>query len=476
MKKRLFKLFMANLLVVSMVLSFAGCSKKSDPASSDDGKATTDTADKADTADSAAADTADSADAASDEPVTLTYTHFFTQAEVDGGNAAAQVSRDLTAKWLEAHPNVTMEQTELANADYKTKISTLAAADDLPDVFFMQGMEAPNMISQGLVTDLTDAIAGTDWGSKVIQSYLVPFQKDGKTYGIPCQADGTCTVMVYNKQLWKDAGYDTFPETWDEVIKASEYFKSQGIDTVAFGDSENWQLGSCFLSAIGNRFTGEDWTQSIIKNDGSAKFTDPEFIAAAKFTQDLFKSGAISADFATMNDKEATQLYIDGKAASLMAGNWNVDVIHATAEQSLVDNTSVAPYPQPAGATGAEKTHATGIGYSIAINSKLQGAAKEAAIDFALSVAGKEFAETLATGYAKKTCIDVGEVDLSKFDQLTIDMFNYYSNPACTIYDSYMDATVAAVTGTAGMDLLNGVITPEEFAAQHQAAQDALAK
>lgn len=469
MKKRLFKLITVNLLIVCMLFSLAGCAKKeADPASTEN-TTTEETKTEEPKAEEPKAE-----EPAEAEAVTLSYTHFFTQAEVDGGNAAAKVSRDLTAKWLEANPNVTMEQTELANADYKTKIATLAAANDLPDIFFLQGMEAANMISQGMVLDLTDVINGADWGSKVISSYLVPFQADGKTYGIPVQADGTCTVMVYNAELWKAAGYDTFPETWDEVMKANEYFKSQGIDTVAFGDSENWQLGSCFLSAIGNRFTGEDWTQSIIKRDGKAKFTDPEFIAAAKFTQDLFASGTISPDFATINDKEATQLYIDGKAASYMAGNWNVDVIKATADPELVKNTKVAVYPQPAGATGAEKTHATGIGYSIAINSKLEGAAKEAAIDFVLSIAGLEYAEILAKDYAKNTCIDVGEVDLSKFDQLTVDMFNYYSNPGCTIYDSYMDSKIAAVTGEAGMELINGAITPEDFAARHQAVQDTL--
>lgn len=37
-------------------------------------------------------------------------------------------------------------------------------------------------------------------------------------------------------RLVERAGYDTFPSTWEDVEKASEYFQEQGIDTVAFGN------------------------------------------------------------------------------------------------------------------------------------------------------------------------------------------------------------------------------------------------
>ena len=46
-------------------------------------------------------------------------------------------------------------------------------------------------------------------------------------------------MVIYDKAMWKEAGYDTFPSTWEDVEKASEYFQEQGIDTVAFGNGGN---------------------------------------------------------------------------------------------------------------------------------------------------------------------------------------------------------------------------------------------
>ena len=44
--------------------------------------------------------------------------------------------------------------------------------------------------------------------------------------------------------MWKEAGYDAFPSTWEDVEKASEYFNEQGITTVAFGNGGKWQANS----------------------------------------------------------------------------------------------------------------------------------------------------------------------------------------------------------------------------------------
>ena len=50
--------------------------------------------------------------------------------------------------------------------------------------------------------------------------------------------------MIYDKAMWKDAGFDAFPTTWEDVEKASEYFNEQGITTVAFGNGGKWQANS----------------------------------------------------------------------------------------------------------------------------------------------------------------------------------------------------------------------------------------
>ena len=84
-------------------------------------------------------------------------------------------SRTVLQAWDDAHPDITLNQNVLANAEYKTQIATLAAAGDLPDVFLLQGMNTKDWAKQGLVYDLTDAIKASPYYNDYVQNYFTPF-------------------------------------------------------------------------------------------------------------------------------------------------------------------------------------------------------------------------------------------------------------------------------------------------------------
>ena len=152
----------------------------------------------------------------------LELMHYSTSEEADG-NGGSDAFRTTIANWEAAHPDITLNQNVIANAEYKTEIATLAAADDLPDVFLLQGMNTIAWADQGLVMDLTDTIKASPYYDQYNQSYFTPFTVGDKIYGFPALTGGTCTVVIYDKQMWKDAGFDEFPSTWEDVEKASEY-------------------------------------------------------------------------------------------------------------------------------------------------------------------------------------------------------------------------------------------------------------
>ena len=162
----------------------------------------------------------------------------------------------MLAEWKEANPDINLVENVLANDEYKTQIATLAAADDLPDVFLLQGMNTKSWAEQGLVMDLTDVIAQSPYAADYKEAFFTPFKDaDGKIYALPALTGGTCTVVVYDAQMWADAGYDSFPTTWEEVEAADAYFEEQGIDTIAFGNGGQWQLNSDFVSCLGYQYT-----------------------------------------------------------------------------------------------------------------------------------------------------------------------------------------------------------------------------
>ena len=387
----------------------------------------------------------------------LEIMHYSTSEESEG-NGGSDGFRTVLAAWDEAHPDITLNQNVLANAEYKTQIATLAAAGDLPDVFLLQGMNTKDWAKQGLVYDLTDAIKASPYYNDYVQNYFTPFTDGDSIYGYPVLTGGTCTVVIYDKAMWKDAGFDAFPTTWEDVEKASEYFNEQGITTVAFGNGGKWQANSDFLSTLGNRYTGPDWFLSLI-NKGGAAFTDEAFVKALTEMQHLFTETSIfNEDFNAVTNEDAREYYISGDAAAFIGGNWDESYIWATLKESDEEkwnNMGFAVLPQPADATEAPDKLA-------------------AAIDLAQEITGPAFASYVAENYALGGLTKVGDVDLSSFDQITQDFYNYsyVDTEPCEIYDSYITNAVWDVLNTDLQTMMNGEMSPEDVAANAQKAYE----
>ncbi len=409
----------------------------------------------------------------------LEIMHYSTSEESEG-NGGSDGFRTVLAQWAEAHPDITLTQNILANAEYKTQIATLAAADDLPDVFFLQGMNTIDWAKQGLIYDLTEDIKSSPYAQDYNEAYFNPFMVGDKIYGYPALTGGTCTVVIYDKAMWKEAGYDRFPSTWEEVEKAAEYFQAQGVIPVAFGNGGKWQANSCFLSTLANRYTGPDWFLSLVAKDGAA-FTDPEFVSALTEMQRLFhQTDIFNVDFNAVTNEDAREYYISGDAAAFIGGNWDESYIWAMLKDSdpeKFDHMGFAVLPQPADAKMAPNSQNIGLGYAVAVNAKLADdpAKLEAAIDLAEYVTGPAFANYVTANYALGGLTKAAQVDLSAFDQITQDFYNwsYVDTEECEIYDSYITNAVWDVLNTDLQTMLNGDISPEEVAANAQAAYEA---
>lgn len=410
----------------------------------------------------------------------LELMHYSTSEESQG-NGGSDGFRSVIAAWEKAHPDIKLNQNVLANAEYKTQIATLAAANDLPDVFLLQGMNTIAWANVGLVLDMTDIIKNSPYAADYNNAFFAPFTTpDGKIYGLPALTGGTCTVVIYDKAMWKEAGYETFPTTWAEVEKAAEYFEGKGIDTIAFGNGGQWQMNSDFVSTLGNRYTGPEWFSSLIAKTG-AKFNDEAFVAALTETQRLFKDTKIfNEDFNTVTNEDAREYYIAGEAAAFIGGNWDESYIASvlkTDNEEKFNNIGFAVLPQPADATKAPNSQNIGLGYAMAINPKVaeDPAKLAAAIDLCYELTGPAFSNFVAKYYALGGLTKVADVDLSNFDAVTQAFYkwSYVDTETCEIYDSYINSAVWSVLNTGMQAMCNGEKTPQEVADETQAAYEA---
>ncbi len=478
MKKKIVSVVLSSAMVAAVL---AGCGSSSTDTATTEAPAATEEASTEEATEEVAEEPAEEADDAEGLAYTgeINLMHYSTSEESEG-NGGSDGFRTMIAEWEEAHPEITLNQNVLANAEYKTQIATMAAAGDLPDVFLLQGMNTKAWAAQGLVLDLTDIIAESPYAADYNEAYFTPFKDGDKVYGLPALTGGTCTVVIYDKAMFADAGFDSFPSTWEDVEKANEYFTANGYDyTIAFGNGGQWQANSDFLSTLGDRYTGPDWFQSIIDGDGSASFTDDAFVAALQKTQDLFQSGIFNADFNAITNEDAREYFIAGEAPAFIGGNWDESYIAATLQadnEEKYNNIGFAVLPQPADATYDENGQNIGLGYGLAINAKVAEDPDKlaACVDLIEKLTGPDFSNYVATNYALGGLTKVDDVDLSAFTQVEQDFYNwsYVDTTPCEIYDSYVDSAVWSVCNTELQELMNGNGDAATVAADIQAAYE----
>jgi len=406
----------------------------------------------------------------------LTITHQWPKSDI-AKNYVGAVWNEMLDAYVAAHPNVKFNILVITQPALDLKLQAQAAANDLPDVFMLKGSWVSNFVKNDLLLDLAPYLEKFSSKDSYKPVTLKAYTRDGKIYGLPTQVALT-SFVYYNADLWKSIGYDTFPTNWDEIKAAAEKFKEKGIIPFAAGNKDKWYFESCWLSTLGDRFTGTEWTQNIIENNGKAKFTDPNFVASLKFLQDLASSGLFNADFNSITSGQSMSLYAQGKAATMVNGYWAISSILNQASPETLKTTKMTILPPVPNQKGDPNTVSASGSWAIAVNNHLEGAKRDLAADFCLSLTGVDFSTKFAEEYGGVGACNVKKVDVTKFDQLTQDYVALAASGIgfTPVYDIEMDGAVIQTMNTSLQELLNGVKSAQQVAEEIQAEQDRLEK
>jgi multiple sugar transport system substrate-binding protein len=260
-------------------------------------------------------------DAGSGEKVQLSFWTLF-----DGGDGANMQA--LVDEFNKTHPNIQVKNTKLVWGEYYTKLITAVGSGNGPDVGISHTSRLPDLIDQGVVTDLDDAAtaAGVDWSS-FNQNLLNATVVDGKHYAIPI--DTHPFIMYYNKKLLKDAGLlgedgkPVLENTGDGFVKFLTTLKEKlpaKVTPFAMSPSNDdpyrlwWAL---YSQQGGNDVISDDLKSAQIDTDKATK--------AAAYIQDLFTKG-----FIKKNDPDFYKNFQSGTAAVMMTGVWATGIWEST--------------------------------------------------------------------------------------------------------------------------------------------------
>ena len=361
----------------------------------------------------------------------------------------------------EDYPNITINYDGSVHDDYQTIMMTYMASDSLPDVFNVKGSWIPNMVANGQLGTIDEFLeADEEWASGFTNNILFDMEYDGHYYGAPFQ-NLSCSLIIYNKEIYSSVGYDTFPQTWDELIDCFTKLQEAGYVPLGMGNSGQWVANSCVFGALGYRGAGDSWYSDIMNGTGDG-FLDANMLQGVEKMAEL--SQFMNENMNSLDQFEVMPPYLRGEYASYVDGSWTFGTLIATAgeDQSVVEKSGVAVFPAFEGGLGAGTTTPGGAGWGQAYNAKLTGAKKEAARIFIKYISDEQWCMDLAEkGDFGGMSVDYDYGQISPLVAEYVALKETITNSQQ--YDCHFDTSVIDAMNVGFQELLLGEISAEEW-------------
>lgn len=399
---------------------------------------------------------------AAEEKIKLSIWHNFS-----GDDLRAQAVRAQIDKFKAAHPEVELDAQAIPPDGYRQRLKTVAAANEMPDVFFTQsGTSIKEFYDGGLIQPITPLLDKyPDWKSNFMPGAFDRLSFNNEVYATPLSGSAT-SLLFYNKSLF-DQHKVKVPATWDELMTAVKTFKDNGITPISLGNKASWLAQSSILSALADRVTGTDWFLKAAAQEG-AKFTDPEFVQALTYFKQLGDAGAFQQGFSSLDNTQMEQYFIQGKAAMMIDGAWALTNMAAAGTEEQLGQVEVTTLPAISGGKGEANAISGGAGGGLALSKKVTGKQLDAALELIYTVSGPEGMQAIVNS---NSIVNYKvDPDPSKVMPLFNKAFTLFKSAKLTpVYDAYLTSAGTEAINNGLQELLMGG-SPEEIAAKLQEA------
>lgn len=219
----------------------------------------------------------------------------------------------LAKEFEKDNPGVTVKWMDQPGADYDAKLSTQAAAGQLPDVVNVSETQGYNLAKSGALLNLSQ-----DETAKQFEKDYLPQVWEGSTfqgngidkgvYGFPWYMN--IDVAYINTDVYKACGLDPEnpPKTYDDYFEQGKTLTKNCKDKYYF-IAVPWIQPSMF-NEYGSKFLNSDHSKYTF-NDAKGV----EFITAYK---DLYANGGFPKEGLNANITTAEKLYFQGNVAYML--------------------------------------------------------------------------------------------------------------------------------------------------------------
>ncbi|RVJ65701.1 extracellular solute-binding protein [Sinorhizobium medicae] len=271
-------------------------------------------------------------------------------------------------EFAKAHPEVKLEVVAAEQSAYKTKLNTAMASGNPPDVFYtLPGGFLNAFVKGGQMYALDEELARDGWRDSFLESAISQTSKDGHTYAVPVDVDSV--VFWYDKARFAENGW-TVPKTYEELLALAEKVKGEGLVPFSLGNKDSWPA-TFWFQYLEMRLKGSGVVSAFVNGDPDATL-GAEATKAMEKLAELAKQEYFPIGFNGMSDQEANMLFLNGQAAMMLNGTWQIG---ASADAPEGFELGYFAFPAVAGGAGDQSDVLAGVAASFGVSQKAENKA-----------------------------------------------------------------------------------------------------
>ncbi|TCW61200.1 extracellular solute-binding protein [Treponema sp. J25] len=360
------------------------------------------------------------------------------------------------------NPNIKIEYELLYDEAYHQKVVARLAAGDVPHLAYMGA----------------DARWGKPWKEANQQfdhrpyidanyfdlNLIPPMGPNGEIYEIPLGTSNITTVLYMNEELVKSLGFSE-PKTYEDLVAMVPKAKAAGLDVVSIDGADGWAWGSCLMSAIIARLSGDaNWVSKAV--EGKYKFTDQVFVDSLKLLQRMVKDGVISEKSILVDYGANLSNFSNKKALFMIQGQWAAGSI----DPAVAEKTKMLAWPKLPGekpAMAGSVAAAIQVGYGLTQAGAKDPAVRDAALKFLkYFYSYEETTQRLRDGAIVAPILKNYKVpdDLPSIVKQKVVLAQSAKNT--DVIDAYLSGAPNDALNAGMQKIVAGTATPEEVAAE----------
>jgi raffinose/stachyose/melibiose transport system substrate-binding protein len=346
-----------------------------------------------------------------------------------------------------------------ANPDtdgYRDKINASIAARQVPDLFVFNPDPTTFQYYEGdLLFDFTEQLNG-EWADRFVSGTVGGATRGGAAKSVPFEVG--VTPIWYNEDLLAEAGWDEFPDNFDDFWQMAEDLTSNGVAPTSQ------------MTGGSNAWTSMLWYSHILASIGGPDVWDrplshPQYVQAAEIMQRMFQDYTTD-DAVGAGPGESSGHYMSGRTAIFINGPWFIGNITEQAPE-VKEATRLTPAPRVgSGSYGAQVSFPLS---NLAAGNTDDPAKREAVLAFMEFMTRPENVKRISLEAGSMFAIKYSASE-DEMDPLQARFIEAFSNAEFTV--THMQAQypvdLIAELGQGFGALALGRQTPEEFVANLQ--------